>query len=123
MKKGDLMTFGFEQLAVWQHAMDLAQEIYRLSKKFPEAERFGIIAQMQRAAVSVAANIAEGKGRYHTKMFVQFLYNARGSLYELVTLLMLARNLHYLTEEEYQGTLQSCRTIISQLSGLINSMK
>ena len=65
----------------------------------------------------------EGKGRYHKKEFVQFLYNARGSLYEVVTLLQLALNLRYLGEPEHQQAMQIAQVVMSKLSGLINSLK
>ena len=68
-------------------------------------------------------NIAEGKGRYHKKEFVQFLYHGRGSLYEAVTLLKLSLELGYLTREQHQQLLQRAQEIFSKLTGLINSLK
>ena len=117
------MKFAFEALDVWQKAMELSEVIYKLTRTFPESERFGLTSQVRRAAVSVPANIAEGKGRYHKKEFIQFLYNARGSLYETITLLKLALNLQYLSEQEYQSVTPLLDQIMSKLSGLINSLK
>lgn len=117
------MEFHFEQLVVWQEAMDLVEVIYRLTKLFPEEEKFGLVSQLRRAAVSIPANIAEGKGRRSNKEYAHFLYNARGSLYEVVTLLKLARRLRYLSSETLQQTTELSESIISKLSGLINYLK
>jgi len=83
-----------EQLEVWSDAMDLAEEIYRFSAHFPEQERFGLIAQMRRAAVSIPSNIAEGAARTRLE-YVRFLTIARGSLSELDTQAKLALRLGF----------------------------
>ena len=75
--------------------MELAAKIYQLTQEFPREELFGITAQLRRAAVSIASNIAEGQGRLNTREFRQFLSIARGSNYELQTQLELARTLHF----------------------------
>lgn len=80
-------------LEIWQEAMRLAREVYRLTATLPADERFGLTLQMRRAAVSVASNIAEGAGRGRSKEWVQFLLIARGSLLELDTQLWLAQDL------------------------------
>ncbi len=118
-----MTEYNFEKLEVYQKAMDLAEAIYKLTDKFPSNEQFGIISQLRRAALSIPLNISEGKGRYHTKIFLQFLYQARGSLYEVITLLKLSLRLHYLTQDKAQGLLQMSDKISLQLSNLINSMK
>jgi len=117
------MEFAFERLEVWNKAMELSEAIYKATLTFPTHEQFGLTSQIRRAAVSIPANIAEGKGRYHKKEFVQFLYNARGSLYETITLLRIALSLQYLSREQYQQLLQLTQVIMSKLSGLINSLK
>ncbi len=117
------MNFAFENLDVWHRAMELVEAVYKATQGFPSSEQFGLTAQLRRAAVSVPANIAEGKGRYHKKEFIHFLYNARGSLYETVTLLQLAVKLQYLQEQQRQPLLQLAKMVMSQLSGLINSLK
>jgi len=71
---------------VYQESLELVEIVYKVTRDFPKEEVFGIVSQLRRAAVSVSLNIAEGKGRFHTKVFVQFLYQARGSLYETMTL-------------------------------------
>ena len=88
---------GCEQLAVWQRAMSLVVETYRVTAALPAAERFGLVTQARRAAVSVPANIAEGYGRLHRGDYVPHLSIARGSLMELRTLLHTAARLSYVT--------------------------
>jgi four helix bundle protein len=86
------MADAYRDLIAWRKATQLAVEIYRVTQKFPKDELYGLTSQMRRAAVSVASNIAEGKGRYSRKEFAQFLYRARGSLLELETQLFIAQN-------------------------------
>jgi four helix bundle protein len=112
----------YRDLRVWQHAMDLAEEIYRLTERFPKYELYGLTSQLRRAAVSVASNIAEGKGRQTDKDFVNFLYHARGSLLEVETQIQLARRLKYLTEKDEETFLERTKSIGQQLAGLINAL-
>jgi four helix bundle protein len=91
----------YTDLKVWQKSMDLVVEVYRSTRTFPKHELYGLTSQMRRAAVSVPSNIAEAKGRYSTKELVQFLYNARGSLLELQTQIVIAHRLEYLPEMEW----------------------
>jgi four helix bundle protein len=86
----------FRDLIAWQKAKVLALDVYLCTREFPKAEIYGLTSQMRRAAVSVPSNIAEGKGRYSQKEFVQFLYHARGSLLELETQLEIAHELSYI---------------------------
>ena len=117
------MKFPYENLDVWQLAMDLSEKVYKVTDSFPSSEKFGITSQLQRASVSIALNIAEGKGRQHDKEYKQFLYNARGSLYETSTLISLAKRLGYLKEKDYQELNEASYKIMSKLSGLINYLK
>ena len=80
-------TRGYRDLIVWQKAMDLVPDVYRLTKRLPREELYGLSSQIQRAAVSVPANIAEGQGSGSSKLFVRYLCIARASLAELDTLL------------------------------------
>src|SRR5208282_4971985 len=80
----------YRDLLVWQKGMALAKQVYSLTRSFPMDERFGLVAQMRRAAVSIPSNIAEGQARHGRKEFVQFLSHAEGSLAELDTQLALA---------------------------------
>lgn len=117
------MEYGFEKLKVWQMGMDIAENIYSITKKFPDDEKFGLTSQMRRAAVSIPSNIAEGKGRFHDKEYVQFLYLARGSLYELMTQIKLANKLKYISEKESLDLLKICWDISGGTNGLISSLK
>ena len=80
-----------KDLDVWRAAIDMARDIYELTKSYPKEEQFGIISQMRRSAVSIASNIAEGAARHATKEFVQFLYIAVGSATELDTQLEISK--------------------------------
>ena len=115
--------YSFEKLAVYQESMDLVEKIYQITKNFPFPEQFGVISQIRRAALSISLNIAEDKGRYHTKIFTQFLYQARGSLYETIALIKLSHRLKYLDKQSEQTLLVLSDSISTKLSNLINSMK
>lgn len=86
----------YRDLIAWQKAMELCQEVYRLSQRFPADERFGLTAQIRRCAVSVPSNIAEGYGRGRQQDYLRFLRMARGSLYELETQIVLAVRLGFI---------------------------
>lgn len=81
---------GYRSLKVWERAMELAEEVYRITDSMPDTERYGLISQMQRSAISIPSNIAEGHGRSHTGDFLKHLSYAKGSLAELETQLTLA---------------------------------
>ena len=85
----------YKELQIWQKGMALAKLVYKLTQKFPDAERFGLVSQMRRAAVSVPSNIAEGQARQGTREFLQFLSHAGGSLAELETQVLLSEELGY----------------------------
>nr|WP_298056679.1 four helix bundle protein [uncultured Halomonas sp.] len=110
-----------QQLRVWQESMDLVTVVYGLTTSFPAEERFGLASQMQRAAVSVPSNIAEGAARGSKADFLRFLYIARGSLSELETQLQIAFRLGY-TADPSRITAQ-INTVFSQLGGLIKHLK
>ena len=85
----------FKDLLVWQKGMSIAKMVYELTRSFPSDERFGLVSQMRRAAVSIPSNIAEGQARHTTGEFIQFLSHAEGSLAELETQLRLAVELRF----------------------------
>jgi four helix bundle protein len=87
-------------MEVWQKAIDLSAAIYKLTRRFPADERFGLTAQMRSAAVSVSSNIAEGNGRGSRKDYVRFLMTSKGSLNEVLSLLAVARRLEIVTDQE-----------------------
>lgn len=84
----------FEKLKIWQKAMDIAVAVYEISAVLPIDERFNLIHQIKKSAVSIPSNIAEGSGRNHNKEFIQFLCIANGSTFELITQLILAKRLN-----------------------------
>jgi len=90
---------GYKDLLVWQKGIQLAKEINRITQSFPNQEKFGLVSQMRRAAVSIPSNIAEGQARHTTKEFVQFVSRAEGSVAELNTQLILALELGYCSDE------------------------
>ncbi|WP_156305866.1 four helix bundle protein [Sphingobacterium endophyticum] len=95
----------YKELKVWQKSIDLVSDIYKLTDLFPERERFNLVSQIQRAAISIPSNIAEGAGRNSNKMFVQFLGISHGSTYELETQLIISKNLGYLLESDLETIL------------------
>src|ERR1051326_4082348 len=114
------MSNSYRDLIVWQQAVELVTYIYELTRHYPGDERFGLISQTQRAAVSVAANIAEGQGRNSARDFHHFLGNSRGSLTELETHLFIATNLRYITAKQRDEALQRTDRVLRLLNGLMN---
>ena len=111
----------YKELEAWQIAMDLAQEVYRLTRDFPKEEIYGLTNQIRRAAVSIPSNLAEGAARAGNKEFLHFLHVARGSASELETQLFLAIKLDYLRASvDLLALLSSTRRLIN---GLIRSLK
>jgi four helix bundle protein len=106
-----LMASSFQDLRVWQEAIKLAVAIYGVTEKFPKHELYGLTSQIRRAAVSVASNIAEGKGHRSNREFCNFLFHARGSLLELQTQLIIARELKYLP-------ISDAETLLAQAAGV-----
>lgn len=116
------MGFDFEKLEVWSRAVNFSTEVYRASKDFPKEELFGLTAQLRRAATSIALNIAEGAGRHHKPEFIRFLRIARGSLYEVVTALLVCLKLDLISKELYQSLYKESNQIARMINGLINSL-
>ena len=117
------MQVHFEDLKVWQKGLRLVKDIYALTKDFPKDEMYGLTSQLRRAAVSIPVNIAEGKGRRSSKEFIQFLYTARGSAFELMTLLKIAADLGYCDAVVTKSCLDQCSEITAMLHGLIGAQK
>ncbi len=113
------MSGSYRDLIAWQKAKSLALDVYRCTRRFPKDEIYGLSSQMRRAAVSVPSNIAEGKGRYSRKEFLQFLYHARGSLLELQTQLSIARDLDYLDLSAFKSMESRTEELGRILNGLI----
>lgn len=113
----------YQDLTVWQKAMDLAEGCYHLTQTFPREELFGMTSQIRRAAVSVPANIAEGWGRDRTTEYMQFLRVAQGSLKELETHLVLSKRVGLAKPEQVAPLLDLCTEVGKMLNSLRRSLK
>ena len=113
----------YRDLKVWQKAMDLVVESYRLSRLLPKGEAYGLASQIQRAAVSIPANIAEGHGRDHLGDYLHHLSMANGSLMELETHLLIAERLSYLQMSQIEPVLKLAAEVGRMLSGLTKKLK
>lgn len=112
-----------EQLDVWKKSVDFSVEVYRATESFPKDERFGLISQIRRAAVSIAANIAEGAGRRSDKEFLNFLSMSQGSASEVETELLIAHKLGYLTDADFQSLMQRMDEIGRMITGLCSHIR
>jgi len=116
--------FGYEDLEVWQKAIDWTSEIVRVVDNLrTDRMHFRLIEQLEAASSSVAMNIAEGKGRYSQKEFIQFLYIARGSLYETITLLEIFLRQDWIKAEKFSELKEKGREIAKMLNALIKAIK
>ncbi|HKO54654.1 MAG TPA: four helix bundle protein [Thermoanaerobaculia bacterium] len=113
----------FRDLRVWRASVRFVVQIYRVTRSFPSHERFGLAAQLQRAAVSVPSNIAEGHGRITSGEWIQFLGHARGSLYEIETQLVVAHQLGYLDGRTYSTLFDTVNGIGKGVTTLIQDAK
>jgi four helix bundle protein len=112
----------FRQLRVWQEAMDLAEQVQRLTGTFPVEDRFGITLQLRRAAVSVPSCIAEGNARSSTRDYLRFLSMSAGSLAEIETQLLLAARFGYVPENALTRVLAHLHAVARQLQALRNAL-
>ena len=113
----------YRDLQTWQKAFTLALECYKLTRRFPRSELYGLAAQVRRAAVSVPANIAEGNGRMSRGDYVRHLRIAHGSLMELETHLLLARDLSFLSTRDAERVLTTLSEVGRMLGGLARSLQ
>ncbi|QXU40271.1 four helix bundle protein [Pedobacter sp. D749] len=116
------MAFKFEKLKVWQKALDLADEIDKMTKTFPKEEIYILTSQVKRAADSISMNIAEGSTGQSNPEFCRFLRYSLRSDIEVVNCLHLAIRRGYITEEIFQKHYQSCEEILIMISALIKSL-
>lgn len=114
--------FNFERLEVWQKAIDFADLVYRVTRSFPDDERFGLTNQMRRAAVSVSSNIAEGSARFSKADYARFPEIATGSFFEVVSQSFVSRRNGLLKEEEFPSIYQAAEEQGRMLSGLRKSI-
>ena len=112
-----------KDLEVWQVAMKLVFDVYRETATFPKQEMFGLSSQLRRAAVSVASNIAEGKGRSSDRELSQFLSVARGSIFEIETQVAIALELGFFTKDRGKELLNQCAEVGRLLNGLIRAVR
>ena len=112
----------YRDLLAWQKSMELVTNIYRTTQQFPDCERYGLTAQLRRAAVSVPSNIAEGQGRLSSGEFKQFLGHARGSLLEVETQILIAQGLGYIRPVESDFLLHQAAEVGRIVNGLIMSL-
>ena len=113
----------FTDLEAWKKSHELALMIYKITEKFPRSETFGLASQIQRAAVSITSNIAEGFGRQTIKEKVQFYYQAHGSLMEVKNQLILAKDLKYISNQEFDKIMSTLIISHKLLQGLLRKTK
>jgi four helix bundle protein len=113
----------YKELLAWQRSMALASEVYRATKLFPREETYGLTSQLRRSAVSVPSNIAEGQGRASRGEFIQFLCTARGSLFELETQLLIAKEIGYLKPDSGAQISEDLTRVAQLLNALISSLR
>ncbi len=113
----------YKDLDVWILSMETVNEVYRLISGYPKEEKYSLIDQTSRAAISIASNIAEGLGRNHTKDTIQFFYISRGSTYEVDTLLCIAKNVDVIDEETYKRAYAIIEKNFQVINGFINYLK
>jgi four helix bundle protein len=114
-----MYTYSFEKLEVWHLAKKLVVEIYKITSQFPAEERFGLVSQLRRAAVSICSNIAEGCGRSTSKDQANFYNKAYSSLMEVVNQLLISQDLNWISQHE----IDEVRTQVEMISSKINSLR
>jgi len=117
------VKFGYEDLDVWNKAVEFAVEVIELVENIStHRKHYRLLEQVEASSASISMNIAEGKGRFSKKEFVQYLYISRGSLYETMTLLEIFRRKKWISEKGYSKVEIDGKQIASMLKGLINSI-
>jgi len=117
------MITSYKDLIVWQKSYELSLLVYKFSKIFPREEIYGLTSQIRRCAVSIPSNIAEGYARQRRLEYIQFLQISFGSGAELETQLLIARDLRYITDEEYTKTNDLLQEVMKMLNSLIGKLK
>jgi four helix bundle protein len=120
--EGGIVKTHFD-LNVWKESIKLVKEIYFITTKFPQNEVFGLTSQIKRAVISVPSNIAEGASRQTNREFIQFLYIAIGSLSEVETQLIIAKELNFIKQKDIQISLENIINIKKMINGLIKYLK
>jgi four helix bundle protein len=118
------MKFGYEDLAVWHKAIEFGVDVINTVEIIStDRKHYRLLEQIEASAASISMNIAEGKGRYSTKEFIQYLYISRGSLYETMTLLEIFRKTGWISDDHYCQLEEKGKEIASMIMGLIKSLK
>jgi four helix bundle protein len=112
----------FRDLEIWKRSMALVEEIYKVTKSFPEEEIYGLTSQLRRAAVSIPSNIAEGFARFHNKEYRRFLYMSFGSCAELTTQIIIVSRLQYSTERTAESLIDEVDQISRMTMSLIKKL-
>ena len=112
----------FKNLKIWQKGIEIVTAIYKLTESLPSAEKYGLISQLTRAAVSVPSNIAEGSGRSSEKEYIRFLEFSLGSTYEIETQLLIILNLKLIEEQKIEVILSIINEEQKMISGFINKL-
>ena len=111
------------KLEAWKRSISFVTEVYKITKEYPADEKFGLVSQMRRAAVSIPSNISEGAARNSSKEFINFLGIAQGSAAELETQMVISQNLGYLNSKQSEGLLQELDEISRMIVGLQRSLR
>ena len=118
------MQFGYENLEVWNKAVNFAVRVIETVENIStDRKHYRLLEQMEASSTSVSMNLAEGKGRFSKKEFVQYCYISRGSLYETMTLLEIFRRVKWITDSQYMALSSDGIEIASMIKGLINSIQ
>jgi len=112
----------YKELLIWQKGISLVKEVYKITKKFPNEEKFALIDQIHRSAISIPSNISEGQARQHSKEFRQFLYMALGSLAELDTQLTIAAELGYIDDDDFNKLNAKVVELRKMISGILKKL-
>ena len=113
----------FRNFTVWKNAIELAKMIYKVTEVFPSTEKFGLISQIQRASISIASNIAEGSSRKSETDFARFLEIAIGSAFEVETQLIIAKELNYIDESNFESLISKINNLQKQINALITIIR
>ena len=113
----------YKELIVWQKSYQLTIDLYQITKKFPREELYSLTSQIRRAVIAIPSNIAEGYTRQYSREYIQFLSIAFSSGAELETQIMLARDLKYISNEEYRKSSELLDEIMRMLNSLINKIR
>jgi four helix bundle protein len=113
----------YKDLDVYRKSIDFVVDIYKIAESFPDSERFGLVSQLSRAAISLPSNLAEGSGRNGKKELINFLHIARGSLFEIGTQLEISQRLGFVSQDDYDKLEERRATIQRMMNALISSLR